>query len=502
VVTEAAVKQHLSNLYSKFRLAGDGERRRVRLANEAIRRGAVAHPSEPPVPPSAPGADELERGRDAHAHRDWPRARELLAQADAHQPLGPDDLERLAEAAFVTGEYEDSLRARERRYAAALDVGDVEAAAMSALRLCSALYLNGELAVAAGWQSTAERLLADEPESRAHGLLHWVQGRVALLLERDMEGALTHARALRELGECFGDVDLQILGLSGQGRAYAGAGDAARATALLGEAMASAVSGGLRPWTACIVFCDTLSTCLDLGDYRRAGEWADAVKGCCARESIVPASGECRVHRAGVLKWQGAWDEAIDEATAGIAQLRRDVLHGGIARYEIGEIHLRQGDLRAAEEAFERADEMARSPQPGLALVRLAQGKPEVARSMVDQALAETHLDPARLGLSAARCEIALATGDLTTARDATDEILRIASAYGTPGMEAIAAASAGALALAEGDTEAALVSLRRGWQRRARHAACDRRRVSAPSSSRGRLAGPGARRQECLTPR
>jgi tetratricopeptide (TPR) repeat protein len=134
------------------------------------------------------------------------------------------------------------------------------------------------------------------------------------------------------------------------------------------------------------------------------------------------------------------------------------------APYEIAEIRLRQGDLRAAEEAFERADEMARSPQPGLALVRLAQGKPAVARSMVDEALADTHLHPARLGLSAASCEIALATGDLTTARDATDEILRIASAYGTPGMEATAASAAGALALAEGDTEAALVSLRRGW--------------------------------------
>ena len=89
VVTEAAVKQHLSNLYSKFRLAGDGERRRLRLANEAIRRRAVAHRSGPPASPSAPWADELERGRDAHAHRDWPRARALLAQADAHQPLGP-----------------------------------------------------------------------------------------------------------------------------------------------------------------------------------------------------------------------------------------------------------------------------------------------------------------------------------------------------------------------------------------------------------------------------
>ncbi len=41
VVTEAAVKQHLAHLYDKFGVYGGGERRRVRLANEALRRGAV-----------------------------------------------------------------------------------------------------------------------------------------------------------------------------------------------------------------------------------------------------------------------------------------------------------------------------------------------------------------------------------------------------------------------------------------------------------------------------
>ena len=40
IVTEAAIKQHLQNLYYKFAIPTDGERR-VRLANEAIRRGAV-----------------------------------------------------------------------------------------------------------------------------------------------------------------------------------------------------------------------------------------------------------------------------------------------------------------------------------------------------------------------------------------------------------------------------------------------------------------------------
>jgi hypothetical protein len=47
VVTEAAIKQHLLHLYDKFGIAEIGERRRVRLAREAIRSGAVAFPDSP-----------------------------------------------------------------------------------------------------------------------------------------------------------------------------------------------------------------------------------------------------------------------------------------------------------------------------------------------------------------------------------------------------------------------------------------------------------------------
>ena len=51
VVTDAAVKQHLQHLYDKFDLH-DADRRRVRLANEALRRGAVTlgelRAAEPP----------------------------------------------------------------------------------------------------------------------------------------------------------------------------------------------------------------------------------------------------------------------------------------------------------------------------------------------------------------------------------------------------------------------------------------------------------------------
>jgi pSer/pThr/pTyr-binding forkhead associated (FHA) protein len=62
-VTQAAIKQHLQNLYDKFAIPMEGERR-VRLANEAIRRGVVIL--------------AMLRDRDPHekvsARRTWPAA--------------------------------------------------------------------------------------------------------------------------------------------------------------------------------------------------------------------------------------------------------------------------------------------------------------------------------------------------------------------------------------------------------------------------------------------
>ena len=42
VVSEAAVKQHLANLYDKFGVGRGDDHRRARLANEALRRGVVS----------------------------------------------------------------------------------------------------------------------------------------------------------------------------------------------------------------------------------------------------------------------------------------------------------------------------------------------------------------------------------------------------------------------------------------------------------------------------
>jgi class 3 adenylate cyclase len=408
----------------------------------------------------------LEAGRAAFGARDWEGAFALLSTADGDAALGPEDLEALGEAAWITSRYDDFFRAYERAYAAHLAQGDRHSAAWAAAMLANEYFQRLELAVGGGWHQTAANLLAGEPEGRAHALHAWTNAMIALL-QRDLEAALEHSTSMAEVGRRVDDLDLALLGRATQGRALVHVGRVDEAIAAIDEAMAAAVSGSLRPRTASYIYCQTLTVCGDLGDYRRAGEWTIAAQRCCVRESIVPASGECRIHRAGVLRWRGAWNEAEADARVGCEEIGGNVLHLGIAEYEMGEIQLRRGDLQAAEEAFERAHEMGRPPQPGLALVRLAQSKVDVATAMIEEGLGAETVDLFRAILLPARVEIALAAGDLDAARAASGELARIAEAFGTAALAASAACSDGAIQLSEGDPRAA-VSLRRGaklWQ-------------------------------------
>jgi tetratricopeptide (TPR) repeat protein len=405
----------------------------------------------------------LEAGRAAARGREWERAFALLSAADTEAPLASEDLEALGEAAWVTSRYDEFFRAYERAYAAYNAQEERHAAARVAAMLANEYFPRGQLAVGAGWHQTAARLLEGQPEGRAHALHAWTHAQLALL-ERDLERALAHSERMAEIGDRVGDLDLALLGRATRGRALVRLGRVEEATAAIDEAMAVAVSGRLQPWTACQIYCQTLTVCGDLADYRRAGEWTVAAQRCCVRESIVPASGDCRVHRAGVLRWRGAWSEAEADALIGADELAGNVIHVGLAQYELGEIRLRRGDLKAAQDAFTRAHEMGRSPQPGLALLRLAQGEDGAAAALIEKALVDETVDLLRMPLLSARVVIALAADERDAARDAARELLTIAETFGTTALHAAAACAQGAIELAEGDASA-IASLGRGVQ-------------------------------------
>jgi class 3 adenylate cyclase len=407
----------------------------------------------------------LQRARDALRRHAWQQCYELFTAADETESLSADDLANMAEAAWASGHYIECIQARERAYAAFAERKDTRRAAQQALDLFSSHLMKGDTAVAGGWYSTAKRLLADQPECPEHGGLVFIEAFFEMSMGR-FDRAADLAQRMSEIGTRFGDRDLQMLALLVRSDECVSRGRVSDAVPLLDEAMAAAISGELRPSTSRMVYCTTVGTCQQLADFRRAGEWTDATERCNARESIVPLGGDCRVHRAGILRVRGAWDEAEAEARSACELVENNDFDSGKAMYEIGEIRLRRGDLLAAEDWFQQAYGKGSSSQPGIALLRLAQGRPADAFSSISNALTFQSADRlTRARMLPAQAEIAIVVGDLDIARSSAEELEAIATDYATVGLEASAACVRGAVHLADGNAVEAVTSLRRGWR-------------------------------------
>lgn len=371
------------------------------------------------------------------------QAFEALATLDAAGTLSAEDLEALGEAAWWVGRLQESIGARERAVAAYVAAGQPRAAALVALRLFYTSSVRGDGAVATGWLRRATRLLDAEPEGIEHGQLWLAEARVARA-RGDADAELDYARRAIALGHEFGDPDLVALGQYVEGRLLVRQGQVDDGMATLDEAMLAAAQGELGPMATGQVYCNVIAACQELGDLRRAGEWTEALRGWCERQPSSVFPGLCRVHRAEVMRLRGAWSEAEDEAHRASEELLETMpAFASEALYQLGEVRRQRGELNGAELVFRRASDLGREPLPGLALVRSAQGKPDVASAAVRRALAQESNRLARAKLLAAQTEIEVATGDLRTATAAAHELDAIALAYGSSALQAAAAYAA-----------------------------------------------------------
>ena len=418
--------------------------------------------------------DPLEAGREAAERGAWPEAYELLIAADKNGTLAGSDLELLSHAAMWTGHLTASIEYAERAYARYSDASEMEKAAMVALALAAEYRNKLQLSASQGWHQRAARLLESIEESPAHGFLALQKSMIASS-RGGYDEALEHIQAALDIATRHHDRDLLAQATLREGVARVNRGDVDQGLALIDEVTAAAIAGELDPLSTAIIYCNAIDACRDLGDYSRAGEWEQTATRWCERMAIAGFPGMCRVDRAELMRLRGAWNDADQElqrATEELADFNPRV--AGQAFYEIGEIRLRMGDLEAAEQAFNQARDMARDPEPGLSLLRLAQGKVDAASRSIKRALEEeslVRLDRARL--LPAQVEIALVAGDVKTARAAAEEIDAIANDYKisdrtTPALEASAQMAWGAVRLAEQDTEGAVTCLRRAvklWQ-------------------------------------
>lgn len=414
--------------------------------------------------------DTLLNGRAAARDRAWADAYTLLTSADAASPLGAADLEQMAFAAYMIGREDDMVAFLERAHHLHLDAGDALAAARAGIWLGIDLALRGERGPASGWFSRAQRLVErhGEPCAEAGYLLLPVM--LGQAMAGDHESALATASAAVEIGEQFTEPDLIALAMHEQGRALVRLGRIDEGLRLLDEAMVAVTADGLTPMVTGIIYCSVIEGCYEVQELRRAHSWTEALSDWCGGQpDLVPFTGQCLTHRAELMQLRGDWEQALVEAQRAAERFfdGMNQLPAAQAHYRQGELHRLKGEYDAAEQAYRAASTWGWSPQPGLALLRMAQGETQAARTALDTALRAAHEPVDRARFLPALIEVSLEMDDLESASEASAELDEIAVTYGMTMISAVARMFRGAVLLAHGAPQDALEPLsqaREAW--------------------------------------
>lgn len=412
--------------------------------------------------------EELGRGRESYAKRAWTEAYESLSRADRAAPLGAKDLELLATSAYMLGRDDEYLSALERAHHAYLDAGEALRAVRCAFWVGVNLAFRGEMGRASGWLGRAQRLLErQERDCVEQGYLL-----LPLMFEHeatgDYEAAAATAAEAAGIGERFGDRDLFALAVQSQGILLVKQGRVEEGLRLLDEAMVAVTTRELSPIVSGLVYCGVIMGCQEAYELRRAREWTAALTRWCEQQpDMVAFTGRCLVHRAEIMEVHGAWQDALEEARRARQRCEQVKSKAAAAQafYLQGEVHRLRGEFAAAEEAYREASRCGCEPQPGLALLRLAQGNGDAAAAAIRRVLGETTEPLKRARVLPAYVEIMLAVGDVEEARGACRELQEISARYESVMLGAMSAHARGAVDLSEGDARAALLALRHAWQ-------------------------------------
>jgi DNA-binding CsgD family transcriptional regulator len=413
---------------------------------------------------------ELALGRQAFEERAWATAHQRLA-ALGPDALGEQDLLALATAAFLAGDRDTADRTYQESYRRHIESGSTLAAARDTFWLGMLHNTTGNHAVGGGWVARGARLLQDAPPDAVEHGYQAVQEMFQHIGAGEFPAALEHAMRVADAGRRGGEANLVALGLSAQGRLLIYGGRVREGLALLDEAMVGLSDPRISPVIAGAVYCAMVEGCQEIAVYRRMTEWTTLLtRWCRSQPDLVPYTGQCAVHRAQIMRSHGALAEALDELALAIT---RYVAEGGtpavgLAHYERGDILRVQGDYAGAASAFEEADAFGRDPQPGQALLALAKGRDSVAVAMVRRLMEETADPVHRSAHLPAAVEVFLAVGDADAARQAADELVTVADAFGCEAVEAAAAYALGSVGLLGGEPDGAaraLPHLRRAWK-------------------------------------
>ena len=321
-----------------------------------------------------------------------------------------------------------------------------------------------EHAQGGGWIARANRVLEESQHDCVERGFLLIPRALQSLDGGDADTADDIFALAGEIGDRFRDPDLVVLSRLGRGQALIRLGRAAEGLILLDEAMVAVTAGEISPIPSGIVYCAVILVCQEIFDLRRAREWTDALNRWCeSQPDLVPFRGQCLVHRSQIIQMRGEWDDALKEVQLACERLSQPQGQSalGMALYQRGELHRLRGHFPDAEESYRQASEYGHSPQPGLALLRLAQGQAQSAAVSIGLALDETTDKIARSTLLAANVEITISAKDVPSARTSATELSEIAVDVDAALLHAVSDSAFGAVLLAEGEARAALTALR-----------------------------------------
>ena len=413
--------------------------------------------------------EAVERGRKAFADQAWADAFDELSAAAESAPLGLEDLERHAAAAYLVGRADESLELWEKAHHDCAQSADFPRAARCAFWLAFVLLNRGELARGGGWVDRAQRLLdVGAIECVERGYLRYCTA-LRLVFEGDAVGAQAGFSEAAEIGDRFNDAQLTTLARIGEGRSLIYLGEIAKGVALLDEAMVSVGASEVSPIAAGDAYCTVIDGCHEVFDVRRTREWTTALSHWCeAQPQLVMYRGLCFMHRAEIMQLHGDWSDALDELENALKRIADPVGSPelGEALYLRGELHRLRGEFKDSAEAFRQANELGREPQPGLALLRLAEGRVDASMAAIRRVLQEAEDPISRSRVLGPYVEIALAAGEVQAAKEAAEELSAIAGELGSTLLHAVAEYATGTVVLAETEAQDALAVLRRAWKR------------------------------------
>lgn len=405
----------------------------------------------------------LAEGREAFAAQSWGEAYRKLAVADDETALELGDLEQLALAAYLSGHDEAATDAWTRVHNQALRHGDPQRAARAGISILAGLLFRGDAPPGLGWLARVARVLADCDRCAEHAWID-IWNAFPRMFGGDPTGAEPIFVTAVEEGEGFGDVELVTMARVGVGMCRVMQGFSNEGVALFDEAMIAVTAGEVSPMYSGIVYCSVITACSQVFDLRRASRWtAELTRWCDSQPDLVPFRGNCLVHRCEIMKLHGAWTEAFKVAEDACDKLSGPVTWDtlGSAYYQLGELQRLRGEYSKADESYGKASDAGRPPEPGIALLRLAQGRPDVATAVIRRAIDETEDPPSRSRMLPAYVEIMIATGELAEARAGADELAQIAASLAAPYLSAVSAYATATVLIAAGDPRSALPKLR-----------------------------------------